>query len=128
MQTTTLPQCTSALTRRGCLSEEQVFDVHTIFSPENSPQNASRGLVCLFFHLLSHALQGLWAKQPFHECSLHVRMSVLVLHAGKGPFDGVASHADCAGPSAAGENQCFARATQQSLRTAPQSKALLFTA
>lgn len=127
MQTTTLPQHTSALTWRGRLAEERVFHVHIILPAEKSPPSASQAL-CLFLHLLSRALQGLWAKQLFHELSLHVHMSVLVLHTWKGPFNGVASHSDCAGPSAAGENQRFARATQQSLCTALQRKALLFIA
>ena len=128
MQTTTLPLahlCSDlfeARLLRGRPSKEQVFHVHIILPAENSPQSASQGLVCLFLHLLSHVLQGLRAKQPFYKCSLHVHMSVLVLHTWKGPFDGAVSHADCAGPSAVGANQCFARATQQSLCTAPLVK------
>lgn len=92
----------------------------------NLPPSASQG--CLFLHLLIQTLQDLWTKQPFYKCSLHVCMSVVVFHAWKGPSKSAVSHSDCAGPSAAGENQCFAQATQQSLCTALPRKALLFTA
>lgn len=80
MQTTTLPQHTSPLTWRGCLSKERVFHIPIILPAENSLQSASSGSCLFVLCLLSHVLQGLWAEQPFYKHSLHIRMPVLVLH------------------------------------------------